>query len=214
MTFAAAIDDARLTVLLDVRHPFSYLAFHPTVALGQSMGVPIQWLPITAPPLNAPSTPRENDDRGVRHRRYRAEAIAREIETYAEAQGLVIRDPYRDGSAGVANLGWLWARDRHPDRLKPYLAELLRGYWAAELDPDEAEAVGKCLAAAGIDPGGFREWADGPGPGVAGDLAAELQERGLYGTPAFLVENEVFYGRQHLPMIRWILEGRRGRGPI
>jgi 2-hydroxychromene-2-carboxylate isomerase len=41
-----------------------------------------------------------------------------------------------------------------------------------------------------------------------------LQERGLFQVPAYLVEEEVFYGRQHLPMIRWILAGRSGPIPI
>jgi 2-hydroxychromene-2-carboxylate isomerase len=37
---------------------------------------------------------------------------------------------------------------------------------------------------------------------------------GWFQAPGFVVEDEVFYGRQHLPMIRWILEGRSGPVPI
>ena len=60
----------------------------------------------------------------------------------------------------------------------------------------------------------FLEWSGREGPLVASRLAAELQERGLFQVPAYLVEEEVFYGRQHLPMIRWILAGRSGPIPI
>jgi hypothetical protein len=49
---------------------------------------------------------------------------------------------------------------------------------------------------------------------VAAELAALLRDRGVSGVPCYLVEDEVFLGRQHLPMIRWILGGRRGPGPI
>jgi len=214
LTLAAGIDAAKLSVLLDLRHPFSYLAFRPTVALAESLGIRVNWLPLEAPPLKAPSAPGPDDDRGIRHRRARALAIAREIETYAAAQGLVVRDAYREGPADAANLAWLWLRDRQPDRLEAFLAELLRSYWASELDPAKVAPVAGVLAAVGAEATGFAAWASGPGPAAAEAVAAELRERGLFGVPAFLVEDQVFYGRQHLPMIRWILEGRRGPGPI
>ena len=42
-----------------------------------------------------------------------------------------------------------------------------------------------------------------------------IAERGLNaGSPAYFVDDEFFWGGQHLDMIRWILAGREGRGPI
>jgi 2-hydroxychromene-2-carboxylate isomerase len=210
VTAGANIAGARLSVLLDVRHPFAYLALHPTVALAESLAVAVNWLPTSVPALRRPSEPGEADARGIRHRRHRAQAIAREIETYSAAQGLVVREYYRSGSSAAATLGWLWTRDRNPDRLPSYLAELFRSYWAVELDPADLEDVAALVEA----PVAFRRWCANGGPTTASAIEDELQERGLFGTPAFLVEDEVFYGRQHLPMIRWILEGRSGAVPI
>ena len=39
-------------------------------------------------------------------------------------------------------------------------------------------------------------------------------ERGLARAPTTLIDAEVFVGRQHLPMIRWILAGQDGPPPI
>jgi len=214
VTLSADIDRSELSVLLDIRHPAACLAFHPAVAFAESLGIHINWLPLTVPTLNPPTQPREDDDRGTRHRRHRARAIAREIETYAAAQGLVLRDWYRGGDAGAANLGWLWVRDRRPDRLPSYLAELLRAYWSLELDPACAERVAALVDAQQADGASFLDWCAAEGPPVAAALAEELRERGLFQVPAFVVGDEVFYGRQHLPMIRWILEGRSGPVPI
>ena len=44
--------------------------------------------------------------------------------------------------------------------------------------------------------------------------AATLAEAGVGGVPAYLTCGEVFLGRQHLPMIRWLLEGEKGPVPI
>ena len=50
------------------------------------------------------------------------------------------------------------------------------------------------------------------------DEFAALQERlvaaGLFNAPAYLVGEEVFFGRAHLPMIRWLLTDRAGPPPI
>ena len=49
---------------------------------------------------------------------------------------------------------------------------------------------------------------------AAAEVARRLSEAGVFQTPAYLLGDEVFIGRQHLPLIRWRLEGERGPGPI
>ncbi|MFP6605264.1 MAG: hypothetical protein VCC19_01690, partial [Myxococcota bacterium] len=104
MKVGAGIEKARVTVLLDVRHPHAYLALHPALAFAESLALDVDWVPLTTSTLKPPSVAAAGDDRGIRHRRYRAQAIAREIETYAQAQGLVVREFYRSGDADAANL--------------------------------------------------------------------------------------------------------------
>ncbi len=214
MTRTAELEQSRLTVLLDVRHPLAYLALGPATALGKAEGIEINWLPLATPPLHAPTTPSPTDDRSVRHRRYRATAIAREVAVYARAQNLLLRDYYRAADADAAHLGWLWIRDRYPDRLGSYLHELFRSYWALELDASSTANVATLLEAIQTDGAGFRAWAETEGRAAATALDAELRTHGLFGVPAYVLEDEVFYGRQHLPMIRWILGDRQGPGPI
>ena len=214
MTLSAEIDASALTVLLDLRHPLSYIALSSTRDFARSEGLAINWLPLVSPPLNPPSQPQTADDRGVRHRRHRANAIAREIGAYSAARGLLLRECYRDGDASAANLAWLWMRDRHPGQQGAFLAELFRAYWALELDASKPEAVAALVASQGADPKAFLAWSSDDGPASAALLEEELRGRGLFGVPAYLIEDEVFYGRQHLPMIGWILAGRSGPVPI
>jgi 2-hydroxychromene-2-carboxylate isomerase len=210
-SFAGSV--ARVSVLLDVRHPLAYLALGPARALGEELALAFDWLPLAVPPLKPPSEPASNDDRGVRHRRYRAQAIAREIEIYGAAQGLVLRDTYREGDAQAANLAWLWVRARHRPLLPDFLAELFRAHWARELDPADPEAVARLVERLAADSDDLRAWSEGEGRIAAEALASELRDFGLFQVPAFVVDDEVFYGRQHQPMIRWILGGRVGVPP-
>jgi len=214
VTLVADIDPRRLTVALDVRHPLACLALHPTLELAREMAVPVDWLPLDVPPLNPPSAPADGDDRGIRHRRSRARAIAREIETYSAAQGITIREPYRSGEVEAARCGWLFMRDRHPERLVDYLVALFRGYWSLEIDVSRIAGIAELVARSGGDASAFTRWHEHAGLPASAALASELQVLGIFQVPAYLLDGEVFYGRQHLPMLRWILEGRPGTGPI
>lgn len=211
---ASRIDEAVLSVLLDVRHPLAYLALGPARTFGAEHGLTLNWLPLQVPTLRPPSPPGPDDDRSVRHRRARAEAIAREVATYADVEGLVLRETYRDAPAPAVERAWLWVRERAPERLEDFLEAVFRAYWAVELDPGDADAVARIVDRKAGVAEGFREWAVGQGATTAAALAEELAGRGLRNVPAYVVEGEVFYGRQHLPMIRWLLGGRRGPGPI
>ncbi len=110
MSAPSRIDDSALTILLDLRHPHSYLALGPAMDFGRKMQIEINWLPLQVPTLNPPSEPSPRDDRGVLHRRSRARAIAREIEIYSEDQGLEMSGYYRDVDARAVHRGWLWMR--------------------------------------------------------------------------------------------------------
>lgn len=214
MSFAADLDRAVLSVALDLRHPLAYLALGPARAFARQRGLVVNWLPLAAQPLHAPSEPGPDDDRGIRHRRHRAHAIGREIETYAGTQGLVLEQPYRAPSPEAAHAAWLWMRAEHPDELEPFLDALFRSYWAVELDPADARAVAEVVRASGGDPDAFQAWQLRDGAAALDSVASELQSFGLFQVPAFVIDDEVFYGRQHLPMIEWILDGRSGPVPI
>ncbi len=211
---ASRLDESQLSVLLDLRSPHCHLALGPAIALGRELGIAINWLPLRVPPLSPPSQPAPGDDRGIRHRRARARAIAREIETYAAAQRLVIREPYRAPDPGAFERGWLWLRERAPAALEGWLADAFRSYWALELDPSDEAAIAKRVEAHAGDARDFLDWCASDAGACAAALDRELRERGVHGVPAYWLEDELFLGRQHLPMIRWILAGRRGPVPI
>jgi 2-hydroxychromene-2-carboxylate isomerase len=211
---SAALHESSLRVVLDLRDPYSYLALGPTIDLARKSGVGVDWLPIRAHTLTPASSPGPNDNRRIRHRRSRALMIAREILLYAQAQKIEIQSPYRDGPTQAVHLAWLWVRQTTESRLLEFLTEVFREYWAENLDPESSEAVAQMLGRVGFDLESFRLWARSDGPDALESVDTLLGETGVFQAPAYVLEDEVFYGRQHLPMIRWILEGRSGNAPI
>ena len=101
----------------------------------------------------------------------------------------------------------LAAKAHSAGALHAFLDLAFERYWKVELDIEDRDAVAATLREVGV--------ADLP---EASDAFAALQDSiaaaGLFDAPAYLVDEEVFFGRAHLPMIRWMLEGGIGPGPI
>ncbi|MDE0348905.1 MAG: DsbA family protein [Gammaproteobacteria bacterium] len=197
-----------LTVGIDIKSPECYLALAPTRAVARELGVDVDWLPlVTSPPRPAPT----GDDRDARHKRHRVAYRAMDLARYARAQGLTIREPDRAPDSTVAGMAMLAARSHSDAALHGFLDRVFERYWKMELDLEDATAIRALLGEVGV--ADFDPDSD-PCREAFAALGASLAAAGLFNAPAYLVEDELFQGRAHLPMIRWILTGRAGPGPI
>jgi len=209
---------APLTVCIDFKSPQAYLAKDLVYELEDDLGVQADWLPFLVKAPSPPTQPQPDDDRGTRHRRHRARYLERDLQRYAAVRNLVIRDIYRQPDASLAAMALLWARRAGRPVQRGVIDELFAGYWQARLDIEHAAAVTAVLAAAGADLAGWDDYRAGAGPVELQQLRARLRAAAIFDVPALVVpgqaEAEIFYGRAHLPMVRWLLNGRAGPEPI
>ena len=194
-----------LAVVLDIKDPYSYLAKDPTYALADELGLDIDWLPLVSRPLRRHA--RQEGDRGSRHRHFRAAYIENSIQRYARVRGLTIHNIYRAPDSSLAGMGMLAASAHSQGALRNYLDRAFRQYWEDGLDIEDADVVSRLLSAAGVE-------AFEPDAPQFNALQESLSLAGVLETPAYLVDGEIFLGRAHLPMVRWILTGRAGAPPI
>ena len=201
----------RVAVCVDFKSPQAYLALEPTRALEARLGVRFDWRPLIVPALTLPRAARAADDRGARHRRMRSEYLARDLARYAAVRGLELGDVYRSPDTALASLGLLYLRRRAPSRAGDYVGRVFELVWKHGADVADPAVVEKAL---GADASGFRDYAASDGPRELAESQGELAEAGALSVPAYLLHGEVFLGRQHLPMVEWLLGGRTGAPPI
>ena len=186
----------------------SLLAFAPTCALADELGVPIEWLPVPGNARPAAAGARRADESvSERHGRVRAEYVAMDVARYARWQGIEINRDANGVDPGLACAGGLWA-DRH-GVARAYHQKVFTEFWAGGLDIEDGATLRSVLdglGAPGFDDEGFEA------PLAA--HKASVEGRGVHTLPTYLVEEQVFVGRAHLPMIRWLLQGRDGPGPL
>lgn len=201
-----------LIVVVDFKQPQSYLALAPTLELAASCGVAIDWRPFVARPSARPSAPSPGDDRTARHLRFRALYFERDLRRYAEAAGLELGDVYRSPDSSVAGMGLLFAaRALGRSGAGEYVARVFDGYWRGALDLEDVVALRGVLSAlhadgAALEPDRLREDFE--------RSVSELYQAGVVTAPAYVLGGEVFIGRAHLPMVRWLLAGKDGPPPI
>jgi 2-hydroxychromene-2-carboxylate isomerase len=200
-----------LPFVFDFAQPESYLAYGPTVDLARELAVEIEWLPTTVPKKSPPTPEGNDDDRTARHMRLRARDRERMLERYARVKGLSVGNLYREVDSRLAGASVLWLVDAAPDRVSESVGRIFQGLWHGALDIESRGELRGMLESLGLPVVDF-DPADGEDR--YDQVQEKLREAGVIGAPGYLIEGEFFLGRAHLPMVRWLLQGRSGAPPI
>jgi 2-hydroxychromene-2-carboxylate isomerase len=123
----------------------------------------------------------------------------------ARKRGLVIRGPQKIWDSTLALCGMLYAK-RHGDAVfRRYHDTIFERFWKRELDIEDVGVIGGVLAEAGADPVGFPDYSLSPGPEELDGICHAAEEIGVFGVPSFVLDGELFWGREHLPDTREML---------
>ncbi|HTT78374.1 MAG TPA: DsbA family protein, partial [Stellaceae bacterium] len=78
-------------------------------------------------------------------------------------------------------------------------------FWKRELDIEDAAVVAGVLGEAGADPTGVADYLAGEGRREVAGVSRAAEAHGVFGVPSFVLDGELFWGREHLPDIRNLL---------
>jgi 2-hydroxychromene-2-carboxylate isomerase len=189
----------RLEYFIDFKSPAAYLSLQPTLDLLEEYTFELLWRPYRSLQKAVPAKA-DDETKGETHIRVRAAARQQTHLKYAALRNLPMKFPADPGNTDLALAGLL-AADKDPTT---YAQLAFDAYWVENLDLSDERLVRKLLADSGHDPQTF-------------DAAARLaeledaqipsEERGVVDTPAYLIEEQIFIGREHLPWIRELLAG-------
>jgi 2-hydroxychromene-2-carboxylate isomerase len=98
----------------------------------------------------------------------------------------------------------LYAKRQGDPVLRRYHDLTFERFWKRELDIEDPGVIGAVLAETGADATGFSAYAAGEGRVELDRICRAAEGLGVFGVPSFLVEGELYWGREHLPDIRAI----------
>ncbi len=205
---AGEIAKGQLPVVIDFKSAQAFLAIGPTCALADELGITIAWQPLVVTPWKVSAAPPSGDDRGARHRRFRADYLDRDIARYAADRGLAIGGPHRRTDSTLAALGLLWAQREGPSLARAYVERVFERYWRRNLDIEDEGSIVALLTEIDVPVSGFEAFVRGDGRTKLAQIQSELRDRGVFEVPTYLLNDDIFFGRQHLPLIRSLLSTR------
>lgn len=211
--------EAPLIVYVDIKSPYAFVAIRPTLALEAELGLQFDWRPLT---LDIPSYLGSAEKKkgkvvaseGRSQRTWNAIRYSyRDARRYAERQGLILKGTEKIWDSTLPNIGILWVMRTARDRLGAYFEAVYPPFWRRELDIEDIAVIENCLNEAGVDATGFAAFANGAGRALHDKLQPQFHPNGIYGVPTYVLGDDILFGREHLPYVRWALSGRVGSPP-
>lgn len=219
MDFDPLRSDAPLIAYIDYKSPYAFIAVKPTQALAARLGIEIDWRPLTLDiPSYLGSARLGKSGQVVEQNRTREQWTGvkyayRDARRYAKLQGRILRGTEKIWDTRLVHIAMLWAKRYGPEVLDAFHEAVYVPFWQRALDVEDIDVVCGVLEAAGADASGFAAWAAGEGGELHDAMQAAIFAAGIFGVPGYVVDGEYFWGREHLPMLRWLLEGRSGPAP-
>lgn len=202
-----------LTVYTDYKSPYAYLAKDPTYEMEQDLPVRLEWRPyILDIPKFLGSARIDEQGRVIEedrnpHQWRRARYSYMDCRRQARKRGLVIRATQKIWDSSLAAAGMLYAQ-RHGDAVfHRYHDMVFERFWKRELDIEDVSTLADVLEEAGAaGAAAFPDWVT-EGRAQIAAISREAEAAGVFGVPTFVLDGEIFWGREHLPDIREMLSG-------
>jgi len=219
MKFKALTSNAKLTVYIDFKSPYAYIATQPCIELEKKLDLQFDWRPLT---LDIPSFlgSAKLDKKGKVSKSSRSvdqwvwvKHAYKDARRYAALNNLTLRGTEKIWDSSLASIGLMWAKKHSHQILINYINAVYEPFWRRDLDIENIHVIEEKLKQAGADTVGFSEYLQGEGREAHAQFQEDIFEARIFGVPSFVIEGEIFFGREHLPRIEWILRGRRGEAP-
>jgi 2-hydroxychromene-2-carboxylate isomerase len=211
--------DSPAIVYLDFKSPYAFLAIEPTRALERELGVQFDWRPFV---LDIPSylgSARLDKTGKVVEQSRSAEQWSGvkyayyDCRRYATLQHQRIRGTEKIWDTNLIATAMLWTKKYGYEIQQQFIDLVFQPFWQRELDVENIDIVSELVARVGADGVAFGQWAQAEGLAINTQLQSSAFAAGIFGVPSYVVGSQLYFGREHLPRIRWQLSGEVGVAP-
>jgi 2-hydroxychromene-2-carboxylate isomerase len=203
-----------LTVFIKFGDLASYLVLRPLRHLLESVPVTVSFEPMLERLGDVAGKPGTDDplaEYKARRATARKSATIREFERQCEMLELSLEAGKREIEPSLLSAGLAWANQQgEVPAVLDYLDLAFEKTYRAQADVASLDVVAGLLSDSGIQTDGFASFVTD----YQGDQTESLIERGILLAPAFILDDEIFLGREHLPLITWLLSGQKGPPPV
>jgi 2-hydroxychromene-2-carboxylate isomerase len=203
-----------IIVYSDYKSPYAFLAKDLIYTLEDEFEVRLDWLPYTLDIASYLGTARVDEHGEViessrnAHQWRRVRYSYMDCRRQARKRGLTILGTRKIWDSSLAAIGMLWAKRQSAAIFRAYHDRVFERFWRRELDIENPAVVATMLAELGANTNGFGDYLAGEGRQEHDIVRDAAEAAGVFGVPSFLVDGELFWGREHLADLREMLTRR------
>ena len=199
-----------IIVYTDYKSPYAYLAKDLAYDLQRDTGVRLDWRPyildipsyLGSARVDGAGTVLEESRNAHQWRRVRYSYM--DCRRQGRKIGLTIRGTQKIWDSTLAAAGMLFAQRSGDAVFRRYHDTVFERFWQRALDIENPDVLAMVLSEAGADGAQFPAEAETLCARVAA-ISRSAEAEGVFGVPTFVLDGEIYWGREHLPDIRDLL---------
>lgn len=184
-----------IRVYTDYRSPYAYLADADIQSLEKKYDVTLDWYPYILPIEQYLGT----EDNRTGHQWRRIKYAYKDARRLAEEEGLVLYGAKRLFDGYYSSAGLLFAKEN--GFFPAYHRIVFSRVFNRDLEIDDLSEMAQAVEQAGGSAEAYKAWAEGEGREAVKSVVAEAEELGVFGVPMLVYNEELFWGRDRIPLL-------------
>ena len=189
----------------DFSSGYAYLAAQEIDALGTRVNRPILWRPYMLG-----TAFKVTGMRGLSATPVKGDYARHDWARAARKMGVPFAPPKDHPKIALpATRAFYWIEANHPGHEKGFAREVFRQYYSGKLDTGDPDSVAALAGSLGLEAARVRAGLEAAETKDHARTTSELAvQRGIFGSPFFVVDGEPFWGWDRLPMLEaWLRTG-------
>ena len=196
-----------LEIYIDFKSPYAYLAIDSSIKFAKNNKLKVNWLPyvleipdfLGSAKVDKLGNVIESDRNDHQWRRVKYSYM--DCRRYANTKNILVRGPQKIWNTQLISIALLWTKKNNYVLTELFIKYIFENFWKRELDIEDYNVITNVLKHIGIITNGFKEWSINHGKKELEAIMEKAHEKGVFGVPSYYFNNELFWGREHLPMI-------------
>lgn len=185
-----------VTLYIDYRSPYSYLAKDDAFQLERDFDVSVDWYPFYTDLEGAYGG--KVEQRTARDWA-KVKYLYMDCRRIANRRGLTVHGTQKIYDPTLVSYGMLYAKRNGVFRA--YHEYILPKFWNREFDIERSEAIAQALGAVGAPPG-FERYVQDEAAHDLAQVQTNAEAQGVFGVPTFVFRAELFWGTDRIWMLR------------
>ncbi len=206
-----------IDIYIDFKSPYAYLAIKPSIEFARENKLNINWLPYVLDIPDYLGSAKVDSDRNIiennrsDHQWRRVKYSYMDCRRYANTRDITLRGPLKIWNTELISIVLLWTKKNNNELILLFIDYVFENFWKRELDLENFETIHNVLREIGIKSNGLKEWSINDGKKELDLIRIKAHQNGIFGVPSYFINNELFWGREQLPMIKARLSGDYSR---